>query len=181
MTTQLYQAVSVTCNREMAAGFKQDILNYMTVYRNMEKDVHYYLNPLEDQPENLEITHPFTYMTSYVKDFKIPYMVLKIIQDDMDELERRILGTKRELVELLFYLGNTKKLSGDMKILMPSVKYMESLLEKPAKLDKLRESIYRNHPILYCSEAEYWRFINVRKESAELTEEYLRKIMGSMD
>lgn len=174
--TQLYQATSVSCSREMAAGYKHDILNYMKAFRQLKKDEDFYLEEIDEDVGMLQITHPYTYMVPYKKDIKIPFMVLKIINDDIDALERTLLGTKRELVELMFYMGNSKKLKKNMDVLLPSARLIEGLLQDPKKVDKIKESIYENHPILFCSESEYWRFINIRRESAELTEEYLRKL-----
>lgn len=175
-----YKAISFYNEKEIAVGYKIELLNFLTKIRPLKKNIDFKLVRLNlslSEIENIEILYPTTHMVPYLSDtITIPKIVMDIIEMDIASAMRNLASTRSEMIEFIYYGTQTKKIKGEMLSVIKSTKLIDDILEDKELIKNYRKSIYQNHPILYCDEIEYWRYINQKNESSVLTEEYLTKL-----
>lgn len=175
-----YKAISLYNKKEIAVGYKIELMNFLTKIRPLKKNIDFELIQLDlslSEIDNIEILYPTTHMVPYLSDtITIPKIVMDIIEMDINSAMRNLAVTRSQMIEFIYYGTQSKRIKGEMPTVIKSTKLIDNILENKELMKNYRKSIYRNHPILYCDEVEYWRYINQRNESSILTEDYLTKL-----
>lgn len=174
---KLYQANSLYYkDREIAIGTKSEILFFLTKMRRLKQGRDFYLEESMEDEDRLEIDHPFTLMVPYNKFVTIPRNAMDVIEHDMESAASSLVQLRSGMIEFVYYGDQSKAFKRNMKPLIEGTQLINDILSSDALIKRYKKAIYKNHPILYCGEQEYWTYIYTSIEDRSMTELYLRNL-----
>lgn len=174
---KLYKANSLYYkDREIAIGQKSEILFFLTKMRNLKQGRDFYLEESMEDEDHLEINHPFTLMVPYNKVVTIPRNAMDVIEHDMESAASSLVQLRSSMIEFVYYADQSNTFKKYAKPAIEGTQLINDILGSEKLIKRYQKAIYKNHPILYCGEQEYWSYIYTGMENRSMTELYLRSL-----